>query len=453
MLGKEKSLEILEKALKLSKADETEVLLMGHNHCLSRYANSQIHQNVAEVNTTLHIKAVVGSKIGVTSINSFDPESISIAVNTAHRIALTQKDIENYSGLPDAVEIPEIQAYFPRTAEINAEEKALIIQDMIVRTHGDKMTLNGAFYTGASEVAVANSNGLSAYHIGTKSNIVALTSGKDVSGYASMSSRNVDDIDYTRLVEESLASAKKYNGVRNLEPGKYPVILEEYAVAEMLIYLSDMALTADSVENEHSFVVPEKGKKLFGEHINLFDDAMNPATFMMACDYEGVPKKRLDFIRGGVVTGNYTHNNFTAGKEGVKSTGHALPPGSGISRSYPFQMFMDTGKHSYNDMLKEMGTGVLVKRFHYLTAVHPLKTIISGMTRDGVFWVENGEITGRLNNMRFTQSIIEALKNVKALSNTRKLIWFRDFTLNFPLCMMVPRLYIEDFNFTGQTEF
>lgn len=453
MLGKEKSMEILEKALKLSKADETEVMLMGHNHCLSRYANSQIHQNVAEVNTTLHVKAVVGKKIGVTSINSFDPESISIAMNTAYKIALTQKEIEDYSGLPGVAEIPQAQTYFPRTAEINAEEKALIIQDMIVHTHGENMTLNGAFYTGASELATANSNGHTAYHIGTKSNIVALTSGKDVSGYASMSSRNVDDIDYTRLVEESLASTKTYNGIKSLEPGKYPVILEEYAVAEMLIYLSDMALTANSVENEHSFVIPEKDKKLFGDHISLFDDGMNPATFMMPFDYEGVPKRRLDFIKNGTVTGNYTHNTYTAGKIGAKSTGHALPPGAGISATEPFQMFMEAGKHSCDEMVKDMGTGVLVKRFHYLTTVHPLKTIISGMTRDGVFWVENGEIVARLNNMRFTQSIIDAFKNTKALSDVRKLIWFRDFTLDFPICMTVPRLYIEDFNFTGQTEF
>ena len=453
MLGKEKCFDILENAIKSSKADETEVLLMGHNHCLSRYANSQIHQNVAEVDSILFIKSVVGKKIGITKINNFDKESISRAVDTAYKIALMQQEIEDFKGLAEKSEIPRVKAFYPRTAEINAEEKALIIQDMIARTHGDKMTLNGAFYSGYSETAVANSKGIEAYHIGSKANIVALTSSKDVSGYASMSSRNVDDINYTKLIEEALESSKTYGEVQNLKPGKYPVILEEYAVAEMLIYLSSMAFSADSVENEHSFVIPHKGEKLFGEDIEIFDDSMNPGTFMMPFDYEGVPKTRLDFIRGGVVTGKYSHNTYTASKIGEKSTGHALPPGNGLSRAYPFQMFMDAGTVSYDEMMKKMDNGVLIKRFHYLTTVHPLKTMLSGMTRDGFFKVENGEITARLNNMRFTQSVIECLKNVKAISKERKLIWFRDFTLDFPICVLVPRLYIEDFNFTGQTEF
>jgi predicted Zn-dependent protease len=100
-----------------------------------------------------------------------------------------------------------------------------------------------------------------------------------------------------------------------------------------------------------------------------------------------------------------------------------------------------------------MGTGLIVKRFHYLTTVHPLKTTFSGMTRDGVFWVENGRITARVKDMRFTQSILEAIKNIKGISKERKRIWFGDYSLDFPVTSVVPRLYIEKYNFTGKTEF
>jgi len=454
MIGKDKAFRIMEDALEHSKSDETEVVLMGHNHCLTRYANSQIHQNMAEVDSSLLIKAVVGKKIGVTSLNDFNSDKIIEAVGKAYRIALRLKDIDDFKGLPKKMEIPEISTYFPRTAEINAEEKALIVQDMIIRTHGDRMALNGAFYTGVSEIAVANSHGVRAYNIGTMSDLTALTSSSDASGYAGASSRNVDDLDYIRLVEESLDSAKKYGEVRTLEPGKYPVILEGYAVADMLMFLSYISFSSESVQDGHSFIVPNKGKKLFNDDITIYDDGLNPAIFMMPFDFEGTPKRRIDFIRKGVVTGKYTHNSYTAGKEGQSSTGHAMPSTIGLTKAYPTQIVMENGTSSREEMVKEMGRGLLVKRFHYLTAVHPLKTIISGMTRNGVFLIENGQIKARVNNMRFTQSVIESLKNVKAISSERKLIWLRDFSLDFPIAFLVPKyLFIENFSFTGQTEF
>lgn len=453
MIGKEQALNMIEYALGKSPADQTEILMMGHDHFLTRYANSQIHQNTAEENSTFFIKAVLGKKIGISTINQATPKALETAVESACKAAKNQKEVNDYPGLPQKAPIVDFNAFCPRTAEINAEEKALIVQDMIVRTHGDRMALNGAFYTGSYEVAAGNTNGILAYHKGTLTDISALTSSNNTTGYASASARDVDTIDYTRLIEESLESAKAYDKTITLEPGKYPVVLEEYAVADMLIYLSYMGLSAESVENENSFLIPHRGEKLFSESISLFDDALNPLAFGTPFDYEGVPKSRLDFIKKGTITGNCSHNHYSAFKAGTKTTGHALPPDAGLSTAYPFHLIMEAGDAQNQDLLDAMGTGILIKRFHYLTSVHDLKTILSGMTRDGVFWVEKGKITARISDMRFTQSIIEALKNVEALSSKRKSIWFRDFSVDFPITAVVPRLFIKEFNFTGQTEF
>jgi predicted Zn-dependent protease len=398
-------------------------------------------------------KAVSGKRIGVSSVNNFHPKRIAKAVEGALEAALKQKPIEDFPGLPKKEEISPVDTWVPRTVDINPEEKALIVGDMIARTHGDRMSLHGAFYTGATELAVANSNGIRAYNRGTLSNIAAITASTDTSGYATDSSRNVDELDHIKLVEEALEAAKTYGEIKNLEPGKYPVILEEYAISEMLIYLSSMGLTADSVENGHSFVPHNKGKEMFGRNISLYDDGYCPDSFVVPFDFEGVPRRRVDFIKNGVITGDITHNNYTAAKEGIPSTGHALTPDSGISRTMPFNMIMEPGDKTCDELIAGMERGVLVKRFHYLTTVHPLKTIISGMTRDGVFWVENGKISHRLRDMRFTQSILDLFKNIKAMSSSRKTIWFRDYTLDFPMNVVVPRFYVEDFNFTGQTEF
>lgn len=453
MLGQQKVYEIMKEALSYSGADETELVMMGHDHFLTRYANSQIHQNTVEENTILYIKVVLDNKIGTSSINSFESEDLIRAVESAKEAARFQEKLEDYKGLPQKKKLSNFSAYEPRTAEMVAEEKALVIQDMISRAQVGRMTLSGAFYTGSSELAVMNTNGVREYFRETRANLSVVASGVKTSGYASASSRNVDDINHISLIEEALESAQEREKTIELDSGEYPVVLEEYAVADLILLFSFFSFSADAVAEGRSFVDPHKGQQLFSKNINIYDDALEPGTFRMPFDYEGVPKTRLDFIKGGTVTGQVAYNNYLAGKENRDSTGHGLPPTAGLTRAFPLHIFMGAGEDKKEDLLKKMGTGLLVKRFHYLTPVHPLKTIISGMTRDGVFQVENGKIKARVKNMRFTQSVIDALKNTKGISRERKLIWMRDFSVDMPICAMVPRIYIDKFNFTGNTEF
>jgi PmbA protein len=453
MLGKEKSYEVMEKALSYSKSDQMELVLMGHDHFLTRYANSEIHQNTDEEDSILYIKSVIGKRIGTSSVNHFENDAIKNAVGQAEESASRQIELEDFSGLPEPQDIPGIKAYFPRTAEISPEEKALIIQDMIGRAHGERMSLSGAFYTGESELAVMNTNGIKNYFDETRVNLAVVASGEDTTGYASFSDRNVDTVDHVRLIEEALESTKTYNNIKTLEPGEYPLILEEYAVADMLEHLESLAFSSQSVEEKTSFVDGCRGVQLFPEEVGVYDDSLNPASLLMPFDYEGVAKRRVDFIKKGVVTGEVTYNKYQAGKHSVQPTGHGLPPFATPSATSAMHISMEPGGYSSDELMKKMGTGLYIKRFHYLTAIHPLKTIISGMTRDGVFWVENGEKVARVTNMRFTQSIIKMLANVRAIAKDRKLIWFREHTVDFPVSALVPKLYVEKFNCTGQTEF
>jgi PmbA protein len=453
MIGKEKSFEVMEKALSFSKSDQMELVLMGHDHFLTRYANSEIHQNTDEEDAVLFVKSVIGKKIGASSVNHFSDDALKAAVRQAEESAAKQVELEDFTGLPEPQEVREVKAHFQRTAEISPEEKALIIHDMISRAHGERISLSGAFYTGESELAVLNTNGLKNYFNETRVNLAVVASGENTSGYASFSDRNVDEVDHVRLIEEALESTKTYNNIITLDPGEYPLVLEEYAVADMIEHLEGLAFSSKAVEEKTSFVDTNRGEKLFPDEVSIHDDSLHPATLTMPFDYEGGAKHRVDFIKKGIVTGDVTYNKYQAGKYGVHSTGHGLPPFTVPSSTSAMHLSMDAGTHSNDDLIKQMGTGLYVKRFHYLTAIHPLKTIISGMTRDGVFWVENGEKVARVTNMRFTQSIIKMLANVRAISKDRKLIWFREHTVDFPVSVLAPKLYVEKFNFTGQTEF
>jgi PmbA protein len=453
MLGQEKSFNIMEKALSFSKSDQMELVLMGHDHFLTRYANSEIHQNTDEEDAILFVKSVIGKKIGASSVNHFDDDAIKSAVKLAEEAASKQVELEDFSGLPEPQEVSEVKSYFPRTAQISPEEKALIIHDMISRAHGERISLSGAFYTGESELAVMNTNGVRNYFNETRVNLAVVASGENTSGYASFSDRDVDKVDHVHLIEEALESTKTYNNIITLDPGEYPLILEEYAVADMIEHLESLAFSSKSVEEKTSFIDSCRGVQLFPDEVSIYDDALHPATLSMPFDYEGGAKQRVGFVKKGVVTGDVTYNKFQAGKFGVNSTGHGLPPFTSPSATSAMHISMEPGGYSDEDIIRQMGTGLYVKRFHYLTAVHPLKTIVSGMTRDGVFWVENGEKVARVTNMRFTQSIIKMLSNVKAVSKDRKLIWFREYSVDFPVSILAPKLYVEKFNFTGQTEF
>jgi len=453
MLGKDNAFEIMEKAIAASEADQTQLVLLGKNYSLTRFANSQIHQNAAVVNSTLFIKTIKNKKIGVTSVNHFDESSLKDAVKRATDASTHLKETPGVCRLPDVCKYEKVNTYYPRTAKINAEEKALIIQDMIGKASPENLTLAGGFFTGTLELAVVNSNGLKAYTSETRADINIVTTGIDTTGYASAASRDVDAIDYNLLIEEAVESAKSYGSIIDVEPGEYTVLLDEYAVAEMLLYLSLSSFSSEAVEEGHSFITQFKGQKIFSDNVNIYDDAYASGTFQMPFDYEGVPKKRVDFIKKGVVTGNVTHNTFTGDKHLEESSGHAVLPISGHSASIPMHVFMGPGDKKPDEMKESIKKGLLIKRFHYLTLIHPLKTILSGMTRDGVFLVENGVIKSRVHDLRFTQSIIDVLKNIRAMSEKRKQVWFRDFRIDFPLSITVPKLLVDNFNFTGKTSF
>ena len=182
--------------------------------------------------------------------------------------------------------------------------------------------------------------------------------------------------------------------------------------------------------------------------VSIWDDGNDPSGYPLPFDYEGVPKQRVNIVENGVV-GSPLYDTYTAHKEGEDSTGHATPLGIGVG-PYPFNLFMAGGENIVEEMIKSTKRGLYIATFWYTRPMHPRDAVVTGMTRDGVFMIEDGEITYPVKNLRFTQSYVDALANVEMVSReTRQIIGEFDQGINKSTC--VPALKISAFNFTGST--
>ncbi len=445
MLGRKEMREITKQVLSLSTADQTEVIVMSEDSGLTRFASSYIHQNVAERNAEIRVRTVVGKKIGVASINDLSQEALERVVERAVTIGKLQPDNPDFISLPSPAPIAEVEAFDEATAAFSPEARARAVGVICRQAVDDGLVASGAFTTGAQELAVANSLGVFAYHAITSADINTVVMSDDSSGYAEVTAWKVGDINTEVIGREAVEKALRSRNPRDLPPGRYPVVLEEYAVADFMSMFSYLGFGALSVQEGRSFMIDNFGKKIMSEAISIWDDGLDPTGLPMPFDFEGVPRQRVDLIKEGVAEA-VVYDSYTAGKEGKASTGHGLPSPNTFG-PIPAHTFMAPGEAGKEEMLASMERGLWVTRFHYTRPVHPKLVIITGMTRDGTFLVEKGEIAYPIKNLRFTQSYLEALANVEAVSRETRLQqnWFGG--------TRTPALKLAEFEFTGATEF
>ncbi|MDP3013267.1 MAG: metallopeptidase TldD-related protein, partial [Candidatus Subteraquimicrobiales bacterium] len=264
------------------------------------------------------------------------------------------------------------------------------------------------------------------------------------SGYANCLCKDIREVNVEDLAKKACDKALKGKNTVTIKPGAYTVILEPNAVADMLVFLSYVGFSALSVQEKRSFMCGRFGEKVTGENITLWDDALSTETIGVPFDFEGVPKEKVVLIENGIAR-NVVYDSYTANLEGKESSGHALlyPNLYGPQAA---NLFLQKGNSNFKEMVKSTKEGILVTRFHYTNIEDPMKTTLTGVTRDGTFLIENGEITKGIKNLRFTQSILEALANVEMISKETAL------KEGFFGVVKVPALKIGRFNFTGLTE-
>ena len=458
MVGEKKLQQIAKKVLGSSRAHETEVLLFVTDHGLTRFANSQIHQNVAWEDVGISVRVVVGKRIGVASTNNFSNQALRDVVRRAQELAKLQKEDPYFKGLPKPKKYPKVEKFIHR---VTPQERAQAVATIIKKAIEKKITASGAFDSVVSEVAVANSHGVWAYHVSSASDLSTILLGRDSTGFAAQIGKRAGDINAEEVADRAIEKVMRGANPTEVEPGRWDVILEPQAVNEMMAFFSWLGPNARIYHEEASHFSGRLGEKVVGENVTIVDDPLSTEGFPMPFDFEGSAKQKLVIIQNGILK-NLVYDSYHAGKHNAKNTGHALPAPN-ILGPIPLHLMIEPGSpipnhsgtgpaggKSLDAMTLGVKRGLLVTRLWYVRVLNPRQLSITGMTRDGTFLIRDGEIVGGVKNLRFNQSIPEALRNVVKIG--KDAIPLSSFETELGTNRM-PALHIRGWNFTSGTEF
>lgn len=449
MIGREKIFSLFAPIIKKSPADQTEAVVINSQAGLTRYANSTIHQNVHEVNSKVYFRVALGKKLGVSATNVLTKESLKKTLEDAITIARNQRENPDFSGLSEKASYKKLKTYSKKTANFTPLGRAQMVKKIFDMADKHRLTIAGAFSTGESEVAVLNGNGAACYQPVSSAYINISAMSDNSSGYADGLCRNVDDLEIEGLAQTAIQKCLDSKNPRDCEPGEYSVILEPKAVAEILEWMNYIGFGAKAFQDGTSFLSGKIGRKIMGENVSIYDDGNDDFSMAFPFDFEGVPKKKVFLVQNGVAKA-VVYDSLTANHDKTKSTGHALTPDS-PDRALALNLFIKAGDSSLKKMIESTDRGILVTRFHYINGlIDTNNAVLTGMTRDGTFYVEEGRVKYGIKNLRFTESMLKAFSNVEQLSRQRKLIasWWNDIG-----CITAPTLKIKNFRFTGKTDF
>ncbi|MGA7222302.1 MAG: TldD/PmbA family protein [Candidatus Acidiferrales bacterium] len=435
---------IAERILKLSEADETEVEIDSTVDALTRFANNTIHQNVSEHTLGISVRAVVDGHTARATTNKTDEESLRRVVAAAMNLARNQPENPDLLPMLGSQKYQKVAHFFGSTVSATPQDRARAVTRVCKMAEEGKQTAAGIFTTGFVRNLLANSKGLSARHDDTRAEFSVTILEENSSGWAKSNSPDILNIDPDALFESASEKAAGSRKPRELEPGHYTAILEPAAALDFVgSIFYDFAGTA--ILDKRSCLNERMDKKIFGENITLWDDVYHPLQVGAPWDGEGLPRQKVLLVDRGVPK-NLVYSRATAKKMKAKPTGHGftLPNEYGEA---PMNLVFSGGDKSVDDMIRSTERGILVTRFWYIREVDPYEKVLTGMTRDGTFLVENGRVAGGIRNFRFNQGIIDALAKVEMLGPVVRATGEESFE------MVVPPMKIRDFHFSEVTKF
>ena len=438
MLSQDEIKSILDKVTSISTADETEAYVGSSRNSLTRFAENHIHQNVSQDNIYLSVTVVLGNRMGEASINKIDDDSIKRVVSDAIEIAQLSPPDEELLPRMSPQKYQEVQAYDPDIDSLTPMDRAKEVAYVVKACEKNGLKTAGVFTDNSDISAMGTSKGLFASYQRSGINFSVTAMGDDSSGWADKSSHRRSGIDVKSLGQIAINKAISSRNPMDVPPGSYTVILEPDAVAELIDFML-YGFNALAVDEGRSFLTDRMGQKITGDYVTLVSDPYHPLHQGRPYDGDGVPTKRVELIKNGIAQ-NLVYDRLTAEKHGVEPTGHGRG-GRNTYGAYPSYPVMSGGKASLEDMIASTDKGILVTRFWYTNYVDPMKVIITGMTRDGTFWIENGKITHGIKNFRFNQNVIDMLNNVEMMSESV-----------LASSIIVPAMKVRDFNFSSGTD-
>lgn len=404
-------------ALRHVAAGDAEALVIATDEELTRFASNAIHQNVAERSLRLHARVVHDSRMGVAEAAGSDPDALATRVMSAADEARRVSPATDVPPLPDSDgATTTAAAYSTATAAATPEQRADLVGEITRRAAAHGLRAYGFVSTAQRETAVSSTRGVQRAAVSTRASSLVVMMGETGSGYASRHSTDIARLDVIAMAEEALDTCLRNQNAEAIDAGTYEVVLSPYAVVDMLEHLGWVGLSALAVQEHRSFM--RIGERLMSESVTIRDDASDPALFPYPFDYEGVPTQPVDMIRDGVSRA-VLYDTPTAVRDGVRSTGHSLAQPNTYG-PYASHLVMLGGDKTVDELIAPVRRGLYVTRFWYVRDVDPLRTVITGMTREGTFLIEDGEVRQPVRDLRFTQGIVDALTDVRGISRERR---------------------------------
>ena len=434
ILTKEEAQVILKKVIGFSKADECEVTLSGSSGGNIRYARNAVSTAGEISNMSLAVSSSFGRRTGTATVNEFDDVSLEKVVRRAEELAQLSPENPEFMPLLGNQTFEEGIAYNAQTAAITPDTRAEMVLKSLTVAKEAKLEAAGFLENSNEFRAVMNSKGLFAFHKNTNVSFSVTVRNHEGtgSGYVDQSFNDLSKLD---TLAQSKIAAMKANGsvgAKAIEPGKYTVILEPLAASDMITNMF-RGFDARSADEGRSFMSKKGGgtrlgEQLFNEQVTIYSDPMNPDLPSATWNNDGLPLKKTVWVDKGVVK-NLSYSRYWAKEKGVAP----LP----FSRS----MIIEGGTQTLEELIKGTEKGILVTRFWYIRSVDPQTLLLTGLTRDGTFYIENGEIKFPVKNFRFNESPVIMLNNVEALG---KPVRSGD--------LLIPPMKIRDFTFTSLSD-
>lgn len=446
MIEEKEARKITDAILKRCTGNPAEINLLVNDEALTRFANNIIHQNVAERDADVTLRYFIGKQIGTATTNRLDDAGLDELVARAKMNAKASPEDPNYPGLPGPQAYSRVASWDEETANYSPEKRAQAVGAVCKFSAEKGLNASGAFSTGSGEFVVANSEGVFSYHAQTSADFQTVVMCNDSSGRAQESTWKVGSLDMEALGKQAIDTAVRGHNPVKIDPGEYTVVFEHYVTEDLVSSLNFSGMGAQSVHEGRSWMSDRIGQQLMSPMISIWDDGLDVKGAPLPFDFEGVPKQHVDIVKQGLVMGP-VYDRYTGAKMGKASTGHAPPINFRGFGPLALNLFMAPGDQSVQGMITSTKKGLYINRFWYTRVVHPRECVMTGMTRDGVFMIENGELTQPVKNLRFTMSYVKALANVEAVGREAHLI-VGEFGR---ISSHIPALKINNFTFTGST--
>jgi len=439
-LTPEQARALMGKALRLSKAEACEVNLNANSGGNIRYARNTVSTAGATEDLQMVVQSNYGNRSGTVTINEFDDPTIERAVRRSEELAHLAPEDEEFMPPMGQQQYVPVQAWFDNVANITPEYRLQVAANSITPARAKECTAAGFLQDGAQWQAMMNSAGLFAYHRQTGANFSVTVRANDGtgSGYATREANDLTKFDPDSASRIALEKAAASRNPQAIEPGKYTVILEPEAGINLLANLI-FNLNARNADEGRSFMAKagggtKLGEKLVDERVHIWSDPAHPDIPQSPWQGDGRANERIDWVAGGVARNMY-YSRYWAQKKGVK----AVP--------FPANLIMDGGTATTEELIRDTSRGVLVTRTWYIRSVDPQTVLVTGLTRDGTFFIENGQIKHAIKNFRFNESPVIMLNNLDALGRQQRVQGS-----DAGITSLMPVMRIRDFTFTSLSD-